>query len=123
MEALIIALIVPALTGLTILAYKHHNAYLKLHEPITKTLQYLYTPIVFFSLGFNYAYGLLWSDVPSETLERTRQIVPFPSSYLWIYALLGFSALWAYLIFLKFLPEILGKPQTENSNHEDAQHK
>ncbi len=123
MEALLIALTVPALTGLTILAYKHHNAYLKLHEPITKTLQFLVTPIAFFSIGFNYAYGLLWYNVPIENLERLKQTIALPSSNLWIYALVTFGALWSYLTFLKFLPQILEKPQTESGNHKDAQHK
>ena len=122
MEALIIALLVPALTGLTILAYKHHNAYLKLHEPIIKTLLFLYPPITFFSLGFNYAYGLLWDNVPSESLERLKQTIALPSPNLWIYALLVFGALWSYLTFLKFLPQILDKPQTEDSDHKDTQH-
>jgi len=107
------SLIIAALTGITILAYKHPAGYGKIYYPIVGAIGVAW--LVWFVYGIAYTSG--FGDAIVETMKlNTPKLIKTPSngSTPWWYFFIP-AALYIYLSFLRILPHLLTDEQQEDS--------
>ena len=121
-EALFVAIIVAALSGITYLAYKHPDAYEKMYAVFAVG----FMGIWIFLLSWNVAILTANSRVDKATRYATEPIVTDAIDTLyfpwWVFAVGG--AAYLYLTFLYKLPSLLAddkeqKPEAPKSSEKD----
>ncbi|HNZ65212.1 MAG TPA: hypothetical protein PKJ10_05190 [Smithella sp.] len=117
MEALISGLGVAAITGITILAYKHPHAYKKLQivSTVGKAGIGLFIIMLVWQQAVSKTFIKLMPLIKEASLNEAQKIVDTitPSPYSYLIFGFGFIVAISYFGFLLFLPELLKKETKE----------
>jgi len=105
-ETLLVTLIVAAITGLCILAYRHPAAYAKLYIPLVLIGTVVFAGVALWSIALDLSeLSISRLEIPSEYMVEIRSTlgdrkVPFMWAFL---VLLAYISLLAFLMFLPIL--------------------
>lgn len=112
MLTIISGLLVTALTGLTILAYKHPNAFAPLGLCLLGAIVVFVLAALFWDTAVLNTYVELYRLIPSEkSAEAIAVRDQLQVQSKWMYLIV--SATWGYLVFLLYaLPALLGREKT-----------
>lgn len=117
MEALISGLGVAAITGITILAYKHPHAYKKLNlVPLVFKIEIIFILVIqLWLIAVSVTYNKLIPFIEISKQTNAQKIVDTItiSIYTHLIIVIGCLVLLAYLGFLLFLPTLLKKETKE----------
>ena len=107
METLASGIVVITLSGLTFLAYKHPDAYQKMHDPLVISVYIVTIGGALWGAGALWGYITIVGFVQTGKLDEARESLNAIVPPLWG---IGVAVLvYFYLMFLSALPDILGK--------------
>lgn len=106
-ETLATGLILAAVTGLTVIAYKHPQGYNRIHGYLYAGAVMIYIAVMAWSEGVGIAYSEVTKFIPVDKQDAARKAIDAVqvSFALTFFVFVGVAA---YLIFLSLLPGILG---------------
>lgn len=120
MESLLQALFLAAITGITIVAYKHPQGYGRLYPFIAGLLLLIMISMVSWEIGNNNIYSKLYSLIPAGKRQEADAMLESAKIPNW-YSIPMITALFFYFALLQFLPYIIKKePENRERNNKSS---
>ena len=120
METLVSGIALAIISGLTFLAYKHPNAYRKMHTPLVAALCLVTIGGMIWFSAVSYTFETMMEFTPLDKFEEASQKIDSIRPPMWgVWASL---VIFFFLAFLSSLPDILGKqepPSPKNGEEHD----
>jgi hypothetical protein len=108
MDKFISGLVLAGLSGLTWIAYNHSGVYIYFAVPILAVISLIFFGTTLWEIGVNSTHSRLMKFIKSDEREKSSEAV---DGLLIInhWTFIGYFALSGYIVFLYFLPRILGQ--------------
>src|SRR2546425_3280488 len=107
LETVAAGLLLAAVSGITILAYKHPLAYRKLYYPLIALTIMTYLLITAWSAGVSHTHARMLRFIDLSKWPEADALVDTFTPRWWVWSTICFGSLF-YFAFLYYLPQLLG---------------
>ena len=118
-QAVLVSIILAALTGLTILAYRHPEAFIKLFWPLIIIMNIALACVFAWDMGMSFGYRLVREYINQGSLNEASQVVDANKVFTGR-LLLWYLGVAVYLTFLSVLHLLIDKKQPDRKADDKA---